>query len=72
VPEEDAPIFPLEVDDIEIPGPWLSIWATINLTDTSSSTDSAFYEIYNHYTESALNVHCRALETEEVAQNGSQ
>jgi hypothetical protein len=71
-PEEDALIFPLEVDDIEILGPWLSIWATINFTDTSSSANSAFYEIYNHYTELSLDVHRRALKAEEAAQNGSQ
>jgi hypothetical protein len=71
-PEEDALILPLKVDDIEILGPWLSIWATINFTDTSSSADSAFYEIYNHYTELSLDVHRRALKAEEAAANGSQ
>ncbi len=71
-PEEQALIFALELDDVQVSGSWLSTWASLYFADTSSSADSAFYEIHNHYTQPALYVHRRALEAEEAAQNGAQ
>jgi hypothetical protein len=68
---EDALIFALEIDDVQIPGSWLSVWASISFNDTLSSSDSSFYELFGHYTKSALNVHRRVIAAEEAAQDGS-
>jgi hypothetical protein len=69
---EDAQIFALEIDDVQISGSWLSVWASISFTEALDSSYSSFYETFSHYTESALRVHRRALEAEQSAQNGSQ
>ena len=69
---EDALIFALEIDDFQISGAWLSIWGSICFSDALSYRSSAFYDIHNHYTQPALDVHRRALEAEGEAQNGSQ
>jgi hypothetical protein len=71
-PQEDTLIFAIELDDVEISGPWLRVWGRINFTDTSFSADPAFYDTHNHITKPALDVHRRAREAEEAAQNGSQ
>jgi hypothetical protein len=69
---EDAQIFALEIDDVKIPGSWLTVWATVSFNDALSSFDPSFYETFGHWTEPALNVHRRAQAAEEAAQNGSQ
>lgn len=69
---EDALLFAFEIDDVQISGAWLGIWGSICFDDALSSRYSAFYDIYNHYTEPALDVHRRVLEAEGEAQNGSQ
>jgi hypothetical protein len=63
---EDTLIFPLELDNIEIPVCWLGLLASIYFTRALSSADS-----HDHVTEAALDVHRRALQAEEVAEDGS-
>ena len=69
---EDALLFAFEIDDVQISGAWLSIWGSICFSDALSCRYSAFYDIHNHYTQPALDVHRRALEAEGEARNGSQ